>query len=285
MNYKTLVSREANASLALEALVLLIFLLLLHGQAFAGAWVQEKGQGLSITTFRWYESDDFWDQSNHLHEGSRYRKLEINPYLEYGVTEKLTAGFNVFVPDIQASGQGSNFGLGDFEIFARYRLWKSDVSTVSTQVLLKIPEAYDHNELPLIGQGQYDVEWRMLYGHSWTWGKHSWFVNAEGGVRKRVGPPADEIRLDWMIGWKSTGEKWEIDFRQENIIGLRNNEGMTLNDPFREQSTDYDLYKATLCALYWVNQRLGLQAGVTQDIYGRNTGRGFAPFAAAWIRF
>ena len=262
-----------------------IFLLLFCGQAFAGAWVQDKGNGLSITTVGWYVSNEFWDQSNHLNRGSHYRKLEINPYLEYGLTKDLTVGVNAFIQSIVSTGQGSNFGAGDVEIFGRYRLWKSDNSTVSTQILVKVPEAYDHHELPLLGQGQYDVEWRMLYGHSWVWGPSNWFVNVEGGFRKRFGRPADEMRFDWAIGWKSPSENWEIGLKQENIVGLRNNTGVTPDDPFKEQSADYDLYKMNLNATYWVGRKVGIQSGITRDVFGRNTGKAVEPFVALWIKF
>lgn len=268
-----------------QVIVFSVSFLLFYGDAFAGAWVQEKGSGLSITTVTWYESDHFWDQDHHLHDGSHYRKLEINPLLEYGVTENFTVGINAFIPDIHAAGQGTNFGVGDVELLGRYRLWKNDYSVLSTQLLVKIPEAYDSNKLPLLGQGQYDLEWRLLYGHGWRWGEHNWYFNVEGGFRKRFGDPADEVHIDWRVGWKSLGDKWVIDFKQENIIGLRNNSGVTPNDPFREQSADYDLYKATLSALYWVKPSVGLQAGITQDVYGRNTGRGTAPFVGLWLRF
>jgi hypothetical protein len=264
--------------------LLFVFFLLLHGQAFAGAWVQDKGHGLSITTVKWYESDDFWDQDRHLNEGPRYRKMEINPLLEYGVTEDFTAGINAFIPYIDASGQGSNFGLGDVEILGRYRLWKDDYSSVSTQLLVKVPEAYDEHKLPLLGQGQYDLEGRLLYGRGWQLYKSECFINVEGGFRKRFGAPADEVRFDWMVGWKSPGKEWEVDFKQENIFGLRNNSGTTTSDPFRERSSDYDLYKATLSASYWVVPRVGIQAGLIQDLYGRNTGKGIAPFIGLWIK-
>ncbi len=280
--------QERQCSITVSVVQIILFFLsflLIHEHAFAGAWVQEKGKGLSITTATWYVSSDFWDQDRHLNNGPHYRKLEINPLLEYGVTENITVGINAFIPDIQAAGQGTSFGVGDVELLGRYRLWKSDYSVISTQLLVKIPETYDSDKLPLLGQGQYDVEWRLLYGHGWRWGENNWYFNAEGGFRKRFGEPADEIRFDWRVGRKSIGDKWVIDFKQENIIGLRNNSGTTLNDPFRERSADYDLYKATLSVLYWVNPSVGLQAGITQDVYGRNTGRGTAPFVGLWLKF
>jgi protein XagA len=262
------------------------FSFLLYGNAFAGAWVQEKGSALSITTIKWYESDEYRDQDRHINDAPDYHKLETNPLLEYGVTANLTLGINAFIPYIDAGGQGSNFGLGDVEILGRYQLWKDDYSALSTQLLLKIPEAYNAHKLPLLGLGQYDLEWRLLYGHGWAWFNGQWmYINTEAGFRKRFGAPADEVRFDWMLGWKSPGQKWEIDFKQENIFGLRNNNSTTQSDPYREQSSDYDLNKATLSVLYWVFPKIALQAGISKDIYGRNTGNGIAPFTALWVRF
>ncbi|MDA8155259.1 MAG: hypothetical protein M0Z52_02230 [Actinomycetota bacterium] len=228
----------------------------------------------------WYDGDTFWGPN---HGGPYYHKLEINPYLEYGITKNLTAGVNAYIENIKNSADGSNSGFGDIEVFGRYRLWNDLHSVISAQLLVKVPDAYDHHSKPLLGLGQYDAEGRILYGRWWKWGKHFWFIDAEGAFRKRLGPPADEVRLDWMMGWKSAGEKWEIDFKQENIISLRNNSGVIAADPY--QPVNYDLSKATLSALYWAGQKTGLQAGLAQDFYGRNAGLGTMPFLALWEKF
>jgi protein XagA len=268
-------------------LVSVIISILLYEHAFAGAWVQEKDHGLSITTIRYYESHEFWDQSRNINDCPRYRKLELNQWLEYGLTENLTIGLNAFIPYIQAEGQGNNAGLGDLEALGRYRIWKNHASVLSTQLLLKIPGPYD-DKLPLLGQGQYDLEWRLLYGGggALNQGKNGeWFANIECGFRKRFGPPADEIRLDWIVGWKVPNKKLEINFRQENILGLRNNSSITASDPYRERSADYDLHKFTLSGIYSIDSNIALQVGVTQDVLGRNIGKGVGPLMALWMKF
>ena len=269
-------------------LVCFINTILLYEQALAGAWVQEKDHGLSITTIRRYESDEFWDQDRRRHSSPRYRKLEMNQWAEYGVVEDFTMGVNASIPYIEAEGQGSNFGLGDVEGLGRYRIWKNDNSVLSTQLLVKIPDAYEHDKLPLLGQGQYDLEWRLLYGRAGilSGGKNGeWYGNVEGAFRKRFGPPADEIRVEWTVGWKTPNRKWEINLKQENILGLRNNSSTTASDPYRKQSADYDLHKLTVSAIYSIDPSVALQVGVTQDVLGRNTGKGINPFMALWIKF
>lgn len=260
--------------------ILVVAFLVLQGTAFAGAWVQEKGRGLGILAVRWYESSERWDEQRDITEAPRYRKFEFNPYIEYGVTERLTAGVNLFLLDIDSAGDDGG-GLSDMEFLGRYLLSETDFTASSVQFLVKAPGPYTTDLAPGLGQDQYDIELRLLYGVGGTLGhgasgSGAWYANFEGGLRKRFGPPADEIRLDWAIGWKTPGGRWEFEAKQENIFGLRNAEA---------PSGEYDLHKFSPAVRFWASGRIGLQAGLSMDLYGRNTGKGKAALAALWIRF
>lgn len=275
MNALKASSRSSHTSVLKRVSLLILISLVLSGEAFAGAWVQEKGQGLGIVTARWYESGERWDDRRDIVDAPHYRKLELNPFIEYGVTEKLTAGASLFLLSIDSSNEDGG-GLSDIEFFGRYLIRKGDFSATSVQFLVKTPGPYTTELAPGLGQDQYDLELRLLHGIGGAVWEGAWYINVEGALRKRFEAPSDELRLDLAAGWKTGDGRWEIEVKEENIIGLRNGE-----DP----SAEYDLHKVSPSVRYWATGRVGVQAGFSADVYGRNTGKGKSALAALWMRF
>src|SRR3569623_3546636 len=83
--------------------------------AGATTWTQPAGQGLAIIKVDENRSDTYWDRERHSQDTATYRKFELNPYLEYGVTDRATVGANLFVLKVEQEGSGSSPGLGDVE--------------------------------------------------------------------------------------------------------------------------------------------------------------------------
>lgn len=277
---QTLLAAVSPGSLLLAATVFLVGCYV-SGYAHAGAWVQEEGNGLAVTTLKRYQSDRYWDQNSNLKRSSKYSKLEINPFFEYGATPDFTVGFNAFLNQVEVAGEGRSLGLGDVEVFGRHRIWQGEQNIVSAQLLLKIPELGGRHAPPL-GGDQYDVEAKLLYGRSGQWSPvdgSEWYFNLETGVRKRFGAPADELRLDWLYGWRSGNKRWEIELKQENIIALQRGGAGDV------RWSDYDLHKLSPSARYWVGRDWAVQGGLSFDIAGRKAGQGIGPFVALWMRF
>ena len=245
----------------------------------AGAWVQKKGEGLMINSLNWYVSTHAYDEHRHYHSSPRRREIQINPYLEYGKTDHLTVGTNIFLLDVNNKAGGSVTGLGDVELFGKYLLWGDEASVVSAQGLIKFPG--NASGATPIGGGtrQIDLEAKILFGTSgraFFSYEDFWFLDLSAAFRKRFGAPADEIRADWMLGLKTQGERLWYLLKQTNIFGLRNQTG---NGP------NYDLHTIEPSVMYWVKKDLGLQAGLRHDFYGRNIGVGNTGFVAVWIEF
>ena len=129
--------------------------------AGAAAWTQPAGQGLAIIKVDEYRSDTYWDRERHSQDTATYRKFELNPYLEYGVTDRATVGANLFVLKVEQEGSGSSTGLGDVELFGRYRLYSGGWDSLALQFLLKLPTGYDKNDAVALGAGQVDAEIRL----------------------------------------------------------------------------------------------------------------------------
>ena len=63
----------------------LLFPPIVNDKALAGAWVQEQGNGLNITTISYYDSSQYWDPNRKLKDSPTYSKIEVNQYIEYGI--------------------------------------------------------------------------------------------------------------------------------------------------------------------------------------------------------
>ncbi|MGE3920397.1 MAG: hypothetical protein AB7F64_05565 [Gammaproteobacteria bacterium] len=254
--------------------------------AYAGAWAQPKGKGLMIPLVRYYRSCQYWDPSGNLHDVPCYYQSEFNPYLEYGLTDKLTIGMNPFVRQITNAGIVGAIHFDNSEFFGRYLFWQKDYSAFSAQFTVNIP--FYQKFPPVLAftapfaviQRQYYVNGRLLYGTGGVFNsknKSTWYANFEGAFQHYFNGAADEIRLDFTTGLKSSNNRVELMFQSLNTISLHNPSGI--------EQPNYNLFKLVPSIVYWATGHVAFQAGVSQDIYGTNTGRGTAPFIAAWIKF
>ena len=254
--------------------------------ADAAAWVQKPGEGLVIYSVDTYRSSKAWDDDGHSQSSPTYRKLEFNPYLEYGVTDKTTVGANAFLLHVQQDGSGRNSGLGDVELFVRRLLHTDGWDSLSTQLLVKIPGGYDKNAVLPLGAGQVDVEARILYGRGGVYEtsageKKSWYYNVEAAYRKRFDGPVDELHIDLTAAWRPV-KPWTVEIKQGNIMALESTPTTTATTVNRW--SDYDLHKVTVDAIYEFSPTLSSNFGVSYDFMGRNAGQGISPFVAIWQR-
>ena len=112
---------------------LLIFFIfnLLNRTATAGAWVEKKGEWLSISRFDYYNSGAFWDKKGNVHSAPTYYQDRLSEYGEYGLTDKITVGLNIFGLYIKNRDGKITKGSGDNVLFARYLIWSNADSAFS----------------------------------------------------------------------------------------------------------------------------------------------------------
>ena len=106
----------------------------------AGAWTQPAGHGELILNLTSTEISHDFNGSGNIQpfgDAGRFRKLELNPYFEYGLNASTTVFVNAFLPALKYSnnyGSSSSFGLGDIETGVRRRLNSPDsLSAISAQ--------------------------------------------------------------------------------------------------------------------------------------------------------
>ena len=118
----------------------ILFFIILYSlpilNAFAGAWVQEKGHGLDILAVRRYESNQFWDSNGNQQSSPVYKKWEIANYIEYGLYDKLTVGFYASALQSHTNAAGTRTGDYDNMLFGRYLVWSGDSKVLSLQAFI-----------------------------------------------------------------------------------------------------------------------------------------------------
>jgi hypothetical protein len=270
--------------------VLFFSLICLPGFASAAAWPQPEGHGLEVLTFSWYQTGSIFTERwtrQPLSKDGRFFKHEVNNYIEYGLTDRITLVGNFFYnPTLHFSDQTSNVqssGFGDQEFAVRYGLNSGSSPMVwSIQGLVKIP-TYTLSRNPPPGLGQTDYEIRLLNGHGWdAYGKHL-FWNVEGAYRYRTQFPADEFRLDATIG-ADPFPRWTILAQMFTIKGFRNGELIAIpGNP--TLNPNFDLIKGQLSVVYRVTTALRVQVGGSAPVAGRNTGAGAGVLLSIWWDF
>lgn len=268
------------------AYLLFILMAALAAPASAGPWLQPKGQGQLINTALYYSTDYYYDNQRQRRPQPRFTKWQLNPYAEYGLTDRVTVGVNAFLDSVMteapaAGMQGDNTGLSDTEFFTRFRLAQWEGGVLSAQPLIKLPSLYATGGLPRSGTEEFDAELRLMAGHGVSlWGQ-SHYSALEVAYRSRFGEPGDQFRADFTLGVRPDGQwlllpqlftTWRIDAPAAA--------GFT-----QSGQDDYDLVKAQFSAVYQLTDEWALQAGGFQHLYARNTGAGGGALVALWKRF
>lgn len=277
----------------LQILWCLFILLLFPLNSYSAAWVQEEHHGLIIGNIQDYASCQFWTLQGNLKSGPCFRQFTVNPYFEYGFTQKFTLVLNPFIETFKQSSVFSPFALDNGVISGRYLLWHKDYSAFSTQLGYNQPfRSPNINNVIVTSSGvtpsaQYAIinrehyaDFRLLYG---TGGKlntnnsNTWYIDLEAAYRPFFDGAADEIHVDFMVGWKVINQRLVLIVQEFNTFGLHN--------PSNTIQPNYSLFTIQPSMLFWCGKTVGLEAGVKQDFYGNNIGMGTQPFVALWWKF
>jgi protein XagA len=158
--------------------------------AYAGAWTAEKGGSYNKLSVNYYRSDSAFGPQPGFEE---FEDINITYYGEYGIRNDLTVFGSIPFRRIENTSFGQtavNGGIGDVEVGLRYRLVEKPF-VASAQVIFKAPYLYNRNNALPLGNGQEDIELRLLGGKSL--GRFG-YVGAEVGYRFRFEAPSDEFR-------------------------------------------------------------------------------------------
>lgn len=285
--------------LASHACLLLVLLLLLlpPPQALAGAWTQPEGRGQLILNHFYYSSDAFFDADGQRQSQPRFDKFEINPYLEYGISDDWTIGASLFAhyvtqetrtetgSGVTLSGHSDNVGLGNSEIFARWQLYRGGRAAIALQPLVKLPALYARNRLPKAGSEAFDAELSLLGGYGFDgWGR-AHYIDTRLGYRHRFSAGLeDQLRADLKLGLR-LNRALSLIPELSATLAFNGNTDTTFT---QDGQNDYDLLKLGLAAQYELHDLAPgafVQLGGFAHVAGRNAGEGYGLLLATGFNF
>lgn len=257
--------------------------------AWAGPWLQKRGHGLAIASWRDYRAGERFSLTGArepLGAGGVFRAKSLHIWTEVGLTERWTGILSGSVQSLRYQDPGyraSTTAPGDIEAGLRRGLRVADSGwQVSAQMLVKAPGYSSHAE-PRPGNGQADLEGSLLTGRSFPVGSRWGFVSLEAGYRKRWGRPGDQYRAEasggihWNQRLTLTAQSFAI--RRAGALPAASGSRNPLIEPV------FDLYKIQVSAIVRLAPGWSVQTGYGQDFAGRNIGRGRQWIVALWKTF
>ena len=205
-------------------LIFTVFLVALsEDPTWAGAWAQEKGDFfLKIGSSYFATTEEFNHRGNRLRileeqtafKDASFRDANVNLYLEYGLTETLTAVATLpfkglraerdilFSGGIEVNREVVNtIGFGDVTLSTRRELGTQPLA-LSIQAGIKLPLWYNKrpsNDGPPLGTTEIDGEIHLLAGRSLS--SLPAYVTGSFGYRRRGGRLHDELIYSLEAGY------------------------------------------------------------------------------------
>jgi hypothetical protein len=247
------------------------------GDAFAGAWTLDQGQGLAVLTATESTANQIFDNSRTLAPTPRYNKFEFQALFEYGVRDWFTA---VIAPglqhvDIAAPIDSRRTGLGYTEFGGRGRILQGDGWVLSAQATVRVPGTFDAANPAAIGYNGFEHDFRLLYGQGFALGAWPAYVDVEVAQRFRSGDPPNEWRADVTFGVRPL-PRWTVLTQLFNVVS----EG---SSPPIYPSYDYSKFQFSV--IYDLTQQWSLQVGGFTTYHGRNALQENGILGGAWYRF
>ncbi len=253
------------------------FIFISYEISYAGAWGMKKGNLYERISFNYYFANKDYNKNGEVvdfaNNGS-FSDYHISNYIEYGLYDNLTLINSIYLKKLRKNDytiEHKTSGIGDIDIGAKMQIMKIAEGILSAQILTKIPWAYEKdNELPP-GNGQFDFEMRLLYGHS-LYPVLPGYCNFEVGYRWRLQEPSDEIRYLIEFGMDITKNIYGR-IKLDGIFNADNGKGVdSSGNP--TATNNYDIGKLDAVVGYKINKSWGVEAGFTPSIYGKNTAKG-----------
>lgn len=251
------------------------------GLAHAGAWTQGKGHAYQRLAASYFNSTSAFSGNVGFDSFTDYT---VSYYGEFGVGKRLNAFASL--PFRQAENRNfgepvRNAGFGDAELGLRYRLVDKPF-VLSAQAAFKAPYFYDpDNPLPL-GNGQEDVELRLLAGKSV--GRFG-YLGAELGYRHRFGAPADEARYLLEYG-ANLSRRAYARLKLDGLLSTRSTKpSFDPNTGNPRFPLAFNLARLESTSGWRLTKTVALEFSATTTPYGANTIRGTTAQGAVVLTF
>ena len=240
--------------------------------AHASPWGRPDGEFLIVSRAEYFRAD------LGASDPGEFRRFESNTYLEFGVTDAVTIGGKAIYGTswlTDATGTQTASGFSEIEGFAQYRFLDTGDHVASARLAVARPAAFQSGARANLQSDSVDAEAAVLYGRNLVLKPVKIFAAAEAGYRLRFGDAADEIRTQATIG-AEPGERWLFLLESFATVSMRNEDA---------GGADYDVVKIQPSLVYRFSRRWTVQAGMTEEIAGRNLALGRTFFIGLWSAF
>lgn len=245
--------------------------------AHAGAWTQQQGHLYNRLSINYYSADRDFDgdgERTNMPNGGEFTDYNLSNYVEYGLFDSLTGFASLAYKRIRSDNdlrRDTTWGVGDIDVGLRQRLLENDLGVFAVQGLVKTPEAYDEDEDLPLGNGQYDLEAKLLYGRS-LYPLLPGYAGIEIGYRWRLEDPSDEVRYLVEFG----GDFTKSLYARVKLDGIYSVDNGKRRDAGGNPTTtnNFDLGKLDLTVGYKLTPAWGLEAAWTPALYGQHTAAG-----------
>lgn len=176
--------------------------------AQAGAWPQKKDDLQVIISFKNTRADQDYNAQGEKIRRNRFSKRELSPYIEYGLSDKITLVGSMALTQEETSWLGStisNRGLSRIEAGARFALGQWDDTYFSFQPLLIWHGAMNQSDPYGSQRGDVDGEFGITMGQNFElWGLQGFSDNLVG-IRIKPASRLNEVKANLTIGLDFAG--------------------------------------------------------------------------------
>lgn len=263
--------RAAWWMLAIAAALALNLMVSLKAHAAGGMLPEDTGQ-LRIDTSRQATADS----KNLSALGPQSEKFGIKPYVEYGLTDRLTVGLGSETRFVKSGLESDRAvrtdGFMDTEFFLRGRLRDQDWYTISVRDILRLP---GQDTAP--GVTQTDSSLRVQYGRSGRIGNGRWTSTIKGGFHPSLNHAPDKLQTDLALGWRPA-DRWQLTAQSINTVAL---DSGGVGGPV---PSGVDSSKGQVSVTRNFTKSLALQVGGWQTVSG-GSGQPHGYDAIVWLRY
>lgn len=247
--------------------------------ACAGAWPLAQGEGLVIVPATASRAGDRFDSTGKRVDVGSFRKYEVAPYAEYGLTGSLTlVGTFAYLSD-ETRSVGRKFsekGFSRVEAGVRISLgmWRGTRFSVQPIVAL---HGMSEGDDPFASQrGDVDQELDVIMGRNFTLFGMNGFSDTLVGYRRRPGKRPAQVKTDVTLGlkpWSST------------MLLLKSQNFTSIARSGSAAGTSASAAKLGLSVVQEIAGPVSFEAGFMQTVTGRNIVREKSLTLGLWYRF
>jgi len=243
----------------------------------AGGWPLAPGTGELIVPVTRMTADEHYDAAGNKQSKSRYTKIEIAPYGEYGLTSWMTLVGEAAWASDETDYFGMKFqerGMTRLKAGARFALGTWRDTHFSLQPLATLHLTRDTGDPAATKSGDIDAELALVLARNDTLLGMEAFSVQEIGYRRRDRNRPDEVRVDITLGvkpWPGT------------MLLIKSLNTAATKPTAAGQS--YQSGKVALSVVYDLAPDLALEIGGERSIMGRNAIAEESFRLAVWYRF